>query len=118
MELSNDHKKDDETEEMISEAMGMPPEQRERRLKEIDQHVRFRKEQQTRQKILHEKNHRRKFTEDVFLVSRFNLNSSFLYSVRRFEYRPLFGVHGRKFSGRPSSFRGHCLRAVFQQNSR
>lgn len=66
MESTDDNTIDEETEEMIAEAMALPPEQRERRLKEIDQHVRFLKGQEKRKKILTEKNHRRKFVYDVY----------------------------------------------------
>lgn len=45
---------------MISEAMNLPGEQRDRRLEEIQQHARFLKGQEKRKKIINEKNHRRK----------------------------------------------------------
>lgn len=62
LELTDDDSIDEETQEMISEAMALQPEQRERRLNEIHQHIRFLKGQEKRKKILNEKNHRRKYT--------------------------------------------------------
>ncbi|XP_037052144.1 uncharacterized protein LOC119085765 [Bradysia coprophila] len=58
LETSVDDSMDEETEELISEAMVLPPEQRERRLNEIHQHIRFLKRQEKSKKILNEKNHR------------------------------------------------------------
>lgn len=60
MDFNDDHTVCEETEEMIEEAMSMPQEQKERRLKEIHQHVRFRRAQEKRKKILSQKSHRRK----------------------------------------------------------
>lgn len=62
MELTDDDDTiDEETEEMITDAMLLPPEQRDQRLNEIYQHVRFLKRKEKRKKILTEKKHRRKF---------------------------------------------------------
>lgn len=58
--MTDDYTTCEETEEMISEAMNLPEEQRERRLEEIEQHVRFLKADEKRKKIMNEKNHRRK----------------------------------------------------------
>ncbi len=75
MELDDDHTICEETEEMIAEAMRLPEEQRERRLVEIHQHIRFLKGKEKRKKILEQKNHRRKcfcssdfVTGDYFLT--------------------------------------------------
>ncbi|KAG4077860.1 hypothetical protein HA402_013794 [Bradysia odoriphaga] len=69
LETSVHDSMDEETEEMISEAMVLPPDQRECRLKEIHQHIRFLKRQEKRKKIIHEKNHRPFDDTDIGLCS-------------------------------------------------
>lgn len=60
LEFTDDDVVCEETQEMIREAMDLPEGARERRLEEINQHIRFMKQKEAQKKILQEKNHRRK----------------------------------------------------------